>query len=131
MWIFDPPTGLLVVANDAALYAYGYTRTDLLTRRVQDLCQPHGNEWLMTTLRVKGSLWAGTVTQRRKDGAAFDADMAMIETGSAAHPAIMVIANPIPMAKRQSPESGKREAWEDGARPPSPWLIDQIFAIRE
>jgi PAS domain-containing protein len=117
MWIFNPPTGLIVVANDAALHAYGYTRTELLTRRVQDLCQPRDpNEGLMTTLHVKASFWAGTVTQRRKDGAAFDADMAMIETGSAAHPAIMVIANPIPMAKRRTPESGKHEPWEDGAR---------------
>jgi PAS domain-containing protein len=109
MWIFDPRTGLLVAANNASEKAYGYTRADLLACCVQDLCQPQApDDGLMTTLLANESLWMGTVRQRRKNGAEFDADVATIGTGDAARPAIMVIVNPIPMRRRSRNSSHAR-----------------------
>ena len=98
MWIFDPRTGLIVAANSAAEQAYGYTRAGLLACSAQDLCQPRDpHDGLMTLFANDESLWTGTVKQRRKDGAAFDADVATIGTRDAARPAIIVIVNPISM----------------------------------
>ncbi len=103
MWVFDPRTGAILAANDAALGAYGYARAELLACYAQDLCQlPDPNQCFATTLERRSSPWAGAVMQRRRDGASFDADMGMIETEDAAHVAVMVIVNPIPM--RTEPE---------------------------
>jgi len=99
MWIFDPLTGAIVAANEAALLTYGYTRAELLACCVQDLCQlqdPHGG--FIPILPAKACPWTGTVKQRRKGGAEFEADIAMFETGNEAHVAFMVIMNPIAMA---------------------------------
>jgi len=110
MWIFDPRTGLVVVANDAAAHAYGYTRAELCACCVQDLCQPEDpNDGFMATQHARAPFWTGAVRQRRKDGVAFDADIAMIETGDAAHPAVMVIANPMPMATAREGKIPSRE----------------------
>jgi histidine kinase/DNA gyrase B/HSP90-like ATPase len=98
MWIFDPLTGAIVAANEAAVHAYGYSYAELLACCVQDLCQlrdPHGG--FMPTLQPDAWPWTGTVKQRRKGGAEFEADIAMFETSNEAHVALMVVMNPIAM----------------------------------
>jgi PAS domain S-box-containing protein len=95
MWIFDPQTGVIVGANDAAVCMYGYTREELLACRMRDLCEARDpSVELLTTLHVKVSPWICTAEQRRKDGTTFEADIAMTETGDPQHAAIMVLANP-------------------------------------
>jgi len=95
IWIFDARTGAIVAANDAAMSTYGYTRAELLASCAHDLCQPQDARGeLVTSVRTKALSWTGAFKQRRKDGAMFEADIALIETGDAAHAAMMVIANP-------------------------------------
>jgi PAS domain S-box-containing protein len=94
MWIFETGSGAILAANEAAAEAYGYSRDELLTCRVHDLCPPHvASGGLLEMLRTREP-WMGTFEQRRKDGSTFEVDLAMVEMGDGGGSAIMVIAYP-------------------------------------
>jgi PAS domain-containing protein len=123
IWIFDARTGAIVAANDAAMSTYGYTRAELLASCAHDLCQPQDARGeLVTSLKTKALSWTSAFKQRRKDGGMFEADIALIETGGAAHAAMMVIANP------KAPTETERPVVGDQRREHAQRLEDPIWS---
>ncbi len=95
MWIFDRQSGAVLAANEAAFYAYGYTREGLLACRVSDLCPPRSPTDELQAIPLAGDLpLTESVRQRRRDGSTFMADITMIDTGDAANSAAMVLVQP-------------------------------------
>lgn len=111
MWIFDAASGAILAVNDQALKAYGYEREELLQCSVHEIC-PGDARTLMEQAVRDDAPWTGTIRVRRKDGHSFEADVSMIETGSAAHSAKMVIA----VATRSSGEVAPNERPRGAAR---------------
>jgi PAS domain S-box-containing protein len=98
IWIFDPDTGRIVAANEAAGRVYGHTHEELLSCLAGDLWPDHAQGLPRAGLRLedRSSPWSGIFQQRRRDGGTFDAEITMLDASQGLQVGIMVLANPLP-----------------------------------
>lgn len=94
IWVFERQTGAIVAVNDADVRAYGYSREELLSRHVHDLCPPDrmGRSPLTARYDADTVQW-DAFRQQRRDGSGFDAELAMIGVGAPAHEATMILVH--------------------------------------
>jgi two-component system cell cycle sensor histidine kinase/response regulator CckA len=77
MWLYDPGSLRIVMANHAAAEQYGYTMDELLALALPDVFRPEDAEKIRAAVRALplGRSYVGTWKHRRKDGSLLDVDM--------------------------------------------------------
>jgi PAS domain S-box-containing protein len=111
MWLFDRGSGKVLAANQAAVRAYGYTRTELLACHVGDICPGE----LLDAVRARAAARTGTnVRQRRKDGTTFETDVVMTDTGEDERAVTMVL-----LQLKSREQHGENEGAREGGVTPT------------
>jgi two-component system cell cycle sensor histidine kinase/response regulator CckA len=76
MWVFDLETLCFLAVNDAAVEAYGYTRSEFLSMTIEDIREPGDIPRLRSVLATPREFSQSGIWQhRRKDGSVFDAEV--------------------------------------------------------
>jgi PAS domain S-box-containing protein len=76
MWVFDVETLRFLAVNNAAVEAYGYTRSEFLSMTIEDIRNPGDIPRLHSALATVREFNQGGIWQhRRKDGSVFDAEV--------------------------------------------------------
>jgi PAS domain S-box-containing protein len=91
MWVYDRETLTFLEVNDVALTQYGYTRTEFLGMRLQDI-QPLDTDPEPGAQDAAGQPRAGQRRHRLKDGRVIDVEIAVHTVQFAGHVAELVVA---------------------------------------
>jgi PAS domain S-box-containing protein len=89
--VYDPETGRILAANDAACEQYGYDRDELLSLGIEDLIDPADVPRHREVVRRDGPR-AGVWRDRRKDGTRIWVEAASTEIPFEGRPARLVVA---------------------------------------
>jgi two-component system, cell cycle sensor histidine kinase and response regulator CckA len=98
MWVYDAETLRFLAVNEAAVRAYGYTRTEFLAMTITDIRPPEDVEALLADLGERGgpgSPVPGVWRHRRKDGSLIDVEITAGKVRFEGRPAALVLAHDV------------------------------------
>jgi two-component system cell cycle sensor histidine kinase/response regulator CckA len=98
MWVYDADTLRFLAVNEAAVRAYGYTRSEFLAMTIAEIRPREDVEALLSDLRERGgpgSSVPGTWRHRRKDGTLIDVEITAGRVIFEGRPAALVLAHDV------------------------------------
>jgi two-component system cell cycle sensor histidine kinase/response regulator CckA len=106
MAIWDPETGRIVAANDAALHQYGYERSEIVGLAIERIVHPEDLPRLREQLpRLPGGVAVGAVFRHiRRDGRVIEVEMSGHSIEWQGQPARLVIAADVTARRRLEEE---------------------------
>ena len=109
-WVFDLATLAFLEVNQAAVIHYGYTREELLTMTLLDICPSEQVATFLAPLPVAGSSRPRPSHRqhRKKDGTLIEVEINDAEVIFAGRPARLVVANDV--TERRRTEQALRES---------------------
>jgi two-component system cell cycle sensor histidine kinase/response regulator CckA len=98
MWVYDAETLRFLAVNEAAVRAYGYTRSEFLAMKITEIRPPEDVDALLTDLDQRGgpgSPTPGTWRHRKKDGSLIDVEITAGKVRFEGRPAALVLAHDV------------------------------------
>src|SRR5439155_3613024 len=106
MAVWDPGTGQIVAANDAALHQYGYERSEIVGLAIERIVHPEDLPRLREQLpRLPGGVAVGALFRHvRRDGRVIEVEMSGHSIEWQGRPARLVIAADVTARRRLEEE---------------------------
>ncbi|MEK7279068.1 MAG: PAS domain S-box protein, partial [Nitrospirota bacterium] len=97
MWVYDIETLRFLAVNNALIHHYGFSREQLLSMTIKEICHPEDLQHLLDTIPkiAKGLYFSGPWRTQKKDGSTIDVKITSHSINFDGKNARLVLANDI------------------------------------